>query len=107
MEHERVEDPRANGPVAETAQKLKELRRELGEVAESMYDTAGSAPEDIRRNSNRSLERLYDDGRKKVRSLSRQVQDQPIQSVLLAAGAGILTGLLLRRWGGRSSRRQG
>ena len=107
MEHERAEEQRANGPVAETAQKLKELRRELGDVAEAMYDTAGSALEDIRRSGNRTLERLYDDSRKKARVLSRRVQDQPIQSVLLAAGAGVLTGLLLRGWSGRRSRRQG
>ena len=105
MEHEKAGELHPNGPAVETGQKLRELRRELGDVAGAMYDTAESAIEDLRKSGSRTLERLYDDSRRQVRNLSRRVQDQPIQSVVLAAGAGVLAGLILRRWGFRSSKR--
>ncbi|NDC37049.1 MAG: DUF883 family protein [Proteobacteria bacterium] len=95
MEHE--ERLRANGPMAETAQKAKELGEGLSHAADALYHRAETTLEELKKNSSRTLERAYDEGRKQVRQVSRQIQDDPIKSVLLAAGAGLLAGLFLQR----------
>lgn len=96
MQHE--EKLSTNGPLAETTQRAKELREGISDVADALYHRAESTFEEMKRGGERSLERLYDEGRKQVRTAGRKIQDDPIRSVLLAAGVGVLAGLILQRW---------
>ena len=100
---ERKEEVKPNGPLTEAASKARELRDDLGEVAGTLYDRAESALGEIRKSGERNLEKWYDEGRRQVRNLRHHIQDDPIKSMLLAAGAGVFAGLLMQRWGGRRS----
>ncbi len=76
--------------AAEVVQDVRELGGQVGQVAREQYeDLRGVASDYIKR------------GREKAKNweggVEKYIQDKPLRAILLAAGAGVILGLLWRR----------
>ena len=84
----------ATGQLKESAQQVQENLRELGgqvrEAASEQYH-----------NLRQQASEYYEQGRQRAQEweqgLEQYVQEKPIQSLLIAAGVGMLLGILWRR----------
>ena len=82
------------GQLKDTAQQVGQNLRDMGsqvrDVAKEQYD-----------NLRNQASEYYDQGREMVneyqQSLENYVQEQPVKSLLIAAGVGMLLGILWRR----------
>jgi ElaB/YqjD/DUF883 family membrane-anchored ribosome-binding protein len=81
------------------------LKRDLSRLMEHMkngtYDVAtGSAAAAVERLSNEAdtlYRSLADHGNRSMKSISRQVEEQPLASLLVAFGIGLISGRLIGR----------
>ena len=97
---DKVGDVRQNlhdmGSIAQDAakEKISDLQESVMEHAAEVRDTASRTAEDLRA---QAVE-WCDDSRQQVqrleKTLEQRIRDNPLQSVAIAAGAGILLGIL-------------
>jgi|SRR3954465_9142808 ElaB/YqjD/DUF883 family membrane-anchored ribosome-binding protein len=84
----------STGQLKDTAQQVGQNIREMGS---QVRDVAKEQYENLRTQASE----YYDQGREMVneyqQSLENYVQEQPVKSLLIAAGVGMLLGILWRR----------
>ena len=82
---------------AEWREQAKVVGRDVQELGKMTKDIAAEAAHNLRDNA----AAYYEDGVKHVKSfeesLEKQVRTHPLQSLLIAAGAGLLLGVILRK----------
>jgi ElaB/YqjD/DUF883 family membrane-anchored ribosome-binding protein len=80
---------------------VQSLKRDLASLAEHSRGAIGSGASDAMSALGDEAQRLYDgvakQGRRQVKALSNQVEEQPLLSVLIAFGVGFLGGRILPR----------
>jgi ElaB/YqjD/DUF883 family membrane-anchored ribosome-binding protein len=80
--------------LRETAQQVQQGIRDMGS---QVRDAAGEQYENLRSQASE----YYDQGRQRAQEweqgLEQYVQEKPIQSILIAAGVGMLLGILWKR----------
>ena len=96
----RINEPSGEGSgsgaqqLKETAQQVQQGIRDMGS---QVRDVASEQYENLRSQANE----YYEQGRQRAQEweqgLERYVQEKPIQSLLIAAGVGMLVGLLWKR----------
>lgn len=93
-----------NETVSENGSSTEQLKLKAAKVAESLRDLGQQAKVTARDGLGSLRENAQDyyvQGKRKVseleEGLEKYVQDRPIKSLLIAAGAGLLIGLMLRR----------
>ena len=89
---------RINEPTAESVgQAAERVRDKAAEVSQHLRDAASEKYGQVRDKASK----VYNEGREKAeqweQSLETYVQEKPLQAVLLAAGVGLLLGLLWKR----------
>lgn len=80
-------------------------RADVGAAIKNVTSTIGSAVTDAKDKAvnyaeevgTQAVQTIKDKGGQQVRVLSDAIKDQPVSAVLIAAGIGILTGLMWRR----------
>ena len=82
---------KTQGDLRETAAQVKENLRDIGG---QVRDTAQQQYEQLRQQANDYYERGRERALEMEQSLEQYVQEKPIQALLMAAGAGLLLGLL-------------
>ena len=97
----RTNDPTGQQGAAGSAGNLRETASEVGEnlrnIGSQVRDQATQQYENMRQQANE----YYEQGRQRAmemeQSLEEYVQEKPIQALLIAAGVGMLLGLLWKR----------
>jgi ElaB/YqjD/DUF883 family membrane-anchored ribosome-binding protein len=83
-----------------TVQRRKQEREEGTAMVDRAAELAGEAQEVIRQAGDIASE-YYEQGQKAVahmeNTLEQSIRDRPLQSILIAAGVGMLMGLLWRK----------
>jgi len=78
------------GKASEVGKNLRDMTGHIGEVAREQYEGLRDRASDY-----------YEQGREKAKewqdSVEHYIYDKPMQSLLIAAGVGVLLGLWLRR----------
>ncbi|HTZ80665.1 MAG TPA: hypothetical protein VMC10_22330 [Stellaceae bacterium] len=73
----------------------------ISEDVASLKRDLANLMEHIRKGSNRTAQDLYNglaaEGERSVKAISRQVEEQPLTSLLIAFGIGVIGGRLLSR----------
>jgi ElaB/YqjD/DUF883 family membrane-anchored ribosome-binding protein len=73
---------------------LASLREDLAELVKTLTSEAGDEmPEELRR----LYASLSDKGRRTAKTITREVEERPLTTLLLAFGVGFIGGSLLRR----------
>src|ERR1043166_589765 len=85
---------KTQGDLRETAAQVKENLRDIGG---QVRDTAQQQYEQLRQQANDYYERGRERALEMEQSLEQYLQEKPIQALLMAAGAGLLLGLLWKR----------
>jgi len=93
-----------NGPAQDIGASAEQLKQKAAQVAESLRELGQQAKVTARDGFGylrENAQGYYVQGKRKAgewgESLEQRVQEKPVQSLLIAAGAGLLIGLLLRR----------
>ena len=85
------------GGAAQLKEKAQEVKDNLREMGSQARDVAKEQYENLRSQANE----YYEQGRERINeyteSLEQYVQEQPIKSLLIAAGVGVLLGILWKR----------
>lgn len=80
---------------------VQSLKRDLAALAEHSRDTVWSGAADTAAAFGDEAQRIYDaaakQGRRQVKAISNQVEEQPLLSILIAFGIGFLGGRVLPR----------
>lgn len=80
---------------------VQSLKRDLASLAEHSRGAIGSGASDAVNAIGDQAEQLYNglakQGRRQVKALSNQVEEQPLLSILIAFGVGFLGGRVLPR----------
>ena len=82
------------GGLRDSAKEVKENLRELGS---QVRDTATQQYEQLREQASDYYQQGRDRAMEMEQSLEQYVQEKPIQSLLIAAGVGMLLGILWKR----------
>jgi ElaB/YqjD/DUF883 family membrane-anchored ribosome-binding protein len=82
----------------------EQLRQKAGEVRESIGEMGGIAKEaareklgELRETATHAYQRGRERAGEAVKGVEHYIQEQPIKSLLMAAGLGLLVGFFLRR----------
>ena len=96
---QRHDDEAATSPSAKS--QLRNQGETLGRDLRELGHLTKEAAQETLRDTRQSASELYDQGRRKAGDLEAQVaeyvKEKPVQSVLIAAGVGLLLGALLSR----------
>jgi ElaB/YqjD/DUF883 family membrane-anchored ribosome-binding protein len=95
---------RNNEGGSDVSQKVTEIRDAAGQVTQNLRDLGGQAKEaatqrysDLRDQATQ----YYNDGRQRAteweQGVEKYIQEQPLKAVLMAAGAGLLLGMIWKR----------
>ena len=98
----------ANSMLRETTDKLRESAGQVGEKASAMAHVARDTATDLSHRAHESLGTIkeaasgyIEEGRDRVKALGRtvggQVQEWPLPALIVAAGVGLLIGVVLAR----------
>ncbi len=91
----------ADSDVAQLIEDVQALKRDLAALAEHSRGTVWSNAAGTAGAISDEAQRLYDAaaarGRRQVKALSNQVEEQPLLSILIAFGIGFLGGRILPR----------
>jgi len=100
---DKVGDVRQNlrdiGSIAQDAakEKVSDLRDSVSEQAAELRDATSRKAEDLRAQAGD----MYEEGRQRAfdfeRTLEQRIREKPLQSVAIAAGVGILLGMIWNR----------
>lgn len=95
---------RANASTGEGSQKQSEIRETAAEVGQNIRDIGSQVRDQATERYGQmrdSATEYYEQGRQRAmemeQSLEAYVQEKPIQALLMAAGAGLLLGMLWKR----------
>ena len=90
----RMDDPKGTANLRETASEVKENLRHIGS---QVREQAGQQFEQMREQASD----YYEQGRQRAmemeQTLEQYVQEKPIQALLIAAGVGMLLGMIWKR----------
>jgi ElaB/YqjD/DUF883 family membrane-anchored ribosome-binding protein len=90
----RMNEPKSEPNLRESAAEVKENLRDIGT---QVRDKAGEQYEQMRDQASQ----YYEEGRRRAmemeQTLEQYVQEKPIQSLLIAAGVGMLIGMIWKR----------
>lgn len=79
----------------------RDLSRLMEHVKSGSYDVAGGSTQDAVERVSEEADRLYRalsrQGGKSLKAVGRQVEEQPLTSLLIAFGIGLISGRLLGR----------
>ncbi len=95
----RINDPseQGNSATEQLRDKASEVSQNLRDIGGQVRDTAADKYNQLRDQANQ----YYNEGRERAQeweqSLETYVQEKPLQAVLVAAGVGLLLGLLWKR----------
>jgi len=101
----RIDMSRANNPTGQEGQSaagsLRETASEVGEnlrnLGSQVRDQATEKYETMRQQANDYYEQGRERAMQMEQTLEEYVQEKPVQALLIAAGAGLLLGLLWKR----------
>jgi ElaB/YqjD/DUF883 family membrane-anchored ribosome-binding protein len=83
------------------AQEAKEKLREMGSAASQQVNELKESATEYYQQGREKAQEYYEQGRQKAmeleQNLEEYVREQPIKSVMIAAGIGLLLGILWRR----------
>jgi ElaB/YqjD/DUF883 family membrane-anchored ribosome-binding protein len=83
------------------AQEAKEKLREMGSAASQQVNQLKDSATEYYEQGREKAQEYYEQGRQKAmeleQNLEEYVREQPIKSVMIAAGIGLLLGILWRR----------
>ena len=89
------------GQGQRTAEQLKEKASQVGqdlrEIGGQVRDVAREQYDRLRHSANEYYEQGRQTAREWQENVETYVQEQPVKSLLIAAGVGVLVGLLLKR----------
>jgi ElaB/YqjD/DUF883 family membrane-anchored ribosome-binding protein len=80
----------AQAKEIDLAEDVATLKRDLASLMEDLKKTGRGTAEDVYRS-------LAAESERSVKAISRQVEEQPLMSLLIAFGVGIVSGRLLSR----------
>ncbi len=87
----------ASGSAAKVSESVGNIGRDLRDLGSSVKHAAAEECEHLRERT----EDYFDRGRERARDFERgiegYIQEQPLKSVLIATGVGLLIGILWRR----------
>lgn len=93
----RMGDSGAGGQGQSMAEQAQQVGQNLRDLGGQVRDTAKEKYEQL----SHQAQEYYEQGREKAREweegLESYIQEKPLQSVLIAAGVGVLLGLLWKR----------
>ena len=88
---------RINEPAKDAGSATSQLRDNAAEIAGNLKDAASEQYEHVRD----TAEEYYNQGRERAQqwqhSLEDYIQEQPVKSLLIAAGVGMALGILWKR----------
>ena len=91
----------AMGQIKDKAQEAKEKLREVGSNASQQFNQIKDSANEYYQQGRDKAQEYYEQGRQKAMELEQNLEDyvreQPIKSVMIAAGIGLLLGILWRR----------
>ncbi len=92
----RMNEPEGSNPrdIRETAQQVGQNLRDMGS---QVREAAQQGYEQVRQQASEYYEQGRERAREIQQSLEQYVQEKPIQSLLIAAGVGMLLGILWKR----------
>jgi ElaB/YqjD/DUF883 family membrane-anchored ribosome-binding protein len=88
---------RINDPAEAVGQAADRVRDKAAEMSEHLKDVANEKFNEVRGRASEAYSHGKEAAERWEQSLEGFVQEKPLQAVLLAAGVGLLLGLLWRR----------
>ncbi|MEC9372641.1 MAG: hypothetical protein VYC34_02310 [Planctomycetota bacterium] len=94
-----TEDAQANlrSEIAAIRKDLQSLRHDVGGASHALLDTARSGASDVAQTAAEAARAARDRGVAATRSVENKISEQPLASVGIALGVGVLLGALMRR----------
>jgi len=91
----------AVGQIKGKAQEAKEKLREMGSAASEQLNQVKESANEYYQQGREKAQEYYEQGRQKAiemeENLENYVREQPLKAVMIAAGVGLLLGILWRR----------
>jgi ElaB/YqjD/DUF883 family membrane-anchored ribosome-binding protein len=91
----------AMGQIKDKAQEAKEKLREMGSAASEQVNQLKESASEYYQQGREKAAEYYEQGRQKAmeleENLENYVREQPLKAVMIAAGVGLLLGILWRR----------
>ncbi|HEV8604173.1 MAG TPA: hypothetical protein VGQ99_02330 [Tepidisphaeraceae bacterium] len=91
----------AIGQIKDKAQEAKEKLREMGSAASEQVNQLKESANEYYQQGREKAQEYYEQGRQKAmemeQNLEAYVREQPLKAVMIAAGVGLLLGILWRR----------
>ena len=95
---------RTNEGAGDPSQKVAEIKEAATQVGQNIRDLGGQAREAATQRYSELRDQAtqyYNDGRQRAteweQGVERYIQEQPLKAVLMAAGAGLLLGMIWKR----------
>lgn len=93
----RSDEPTARADMQELSNVVADLRRDFGKLRDAVLDLGREKVGDLRDAASETLE----DRKRRADELTSQlcdtIRDHPLKSVMIAAGAGVLYGMMSRK----------
>src|SRR4051812_5772713 len=97
----RMSDSTGQGGAGNTTGQLKDTAQQVGQNIRDMGGQVRTAATEQYENLRNQATEYYEQGRERAQeweqSLESYVQEKPIQSIMIAAGVGMLLGILWKR----------
>ena len=91
----------AIGQIKDKAQQAKEKLNEMGSAASEQFNQIKDSASEYYQQGREKAQEYYEQGRQKAiemeENLENYVREQPLKAVMIAAGVGLLLGILWRR----------
>jgi ElaB/YqjD/DUF883 family membrane-anchored ribosome-binding protein len=78
-------------------EELTQLRGDIGKIAETLEHTVKNGGSEAARLAHDAVDEIKTDANKAAKSVSKTIESQPLNSAIVALGAGVVLGLMLRR----------
>lgn len=93
----RSDEPSARSDMQELSNVVADLRRDFGKLRDAVMDLGRSKVGELKDAANETIE----DRKRRADELTNQlcdtIREHPLKSVMIAAGAGVLYGMISRR----------